>query len=202
MLQGFVTGEGFIGGQAKCTAHEIRLKPDVKPIRQPLRRAAYTERALIRKEVSEMLEKGVIRPSSSPWSSPVHLVPKNDGTMRFCIDYRKVNSETVLDAFPLPHIGDLRERLRGAQYFSCLDLMAGYWQIPLQEESKPITAFSTTEGHFEFNVLPFGLSTAAAAFQRAMNYIFRGLSFVGVYWTTLSSILRHCKNIVGTWRRY
>ena len=141
--------------------------------------------------------KGGIRPSTSPWRSPVDLVPKSNGTLRFCIDYWKVNAETVLDAFPLPHIGDLRKRLRGAQFFSCLDLKAGYWQIPLHEESKSITAFSTIEGHFEFNVLPFGLSTAAAAFQRTMNDLFRGLSFVGVY---LDDIIIHSTTLEERYR--
>ena len=111
-----------------------------------------------------MLVQEVIRQSMSPWSSPIVLVAKQDGSTRFCIDYCKVNAVTKKDAYPLPRIDDTLDALGGAEYFTTLDLQSEYWQVPLDENSKEITAFSTSNGHFEFNVMPFGLSNAASTF--------------------------------------
>ena len=118
-----------------------------------------------------MLVKEVIRPSVSPWSSPIVPVTKPDGCTRFCIDFRKVNSVTKKDAYPLPRIEETLNALGGSKYFTTIDLQSGYWQVPLDEASKEITAFSTRKGHFEFNVLPFGLSNAAPTFKRLMDYV-------------------------------
>ena len=105
-----------------------------------------------------MLKDGVIRPSTSPWVSPVVMVKKKDSTIRFCVDFRKVNDVTIKDAHPLPRIDATLESLFGACYFSTLDLKSGYWQVPIKEDHKQKTAFRTSSGQlFEFNQLPFGL---------------------------------------------
>ena len=118
-----------------------------------------------------MLDAVVIRPSNSPWSSPLVLVKKRDGSLRFCVDYRKLNSITVKDAYPLPRIDDTLDALGDVKYFSTLDMSSGYWQVEVGEEDKAKTAFTTGKGHFEFNVMPFGLSNAPATFQRLMDLV-------------------------------
>jgi len=124
-----------------------------------------------------MLRRKVIQPSSSPWASPVVLVKKKDGSTRFCIDYRKVNSITHKDAYPLPQIDDTLDTLSGSQWFSTVDLLSGYWQVEVAEEDKPKTAFTTCEGLYEFNVMPFGLCNAPATFQRLMDLVLAGIQW-------------------------
>ena len=125
-------------------------------------------RGVADQEVQAMLKQGVIRPSTSPWSSTVVLVWKKDGSWRFCVDYRKVNSVTHRDAFPLPRIDATLDSLTGSVFFTTLDLASGYWQVELDDDSKEKTAFSTPSG---FNVMPFGLTNAPATFQRLMEWV-------------------------------
>ena len=125
-----------------------------------------------------MLKQDVIEPSSSPWSAPVLLVTKKDKvSSRFCVDYRKLNSVTKMDAFPMPRIDDSLDALSNAKYFSTLDLTSGYHQIEMDEDSKEKTAFSTHLGLYQFKTMPFGLSTAPSCFQRVMQEIFRNLAY-------------------------
>lgn len=124
-----------------------------------------------------MLEDDIIQPSSSPWSSPVVVVRKKDGTLRFCVDYRKLNSVTKKDTYPLPRIDDSLDRLRRAKYFSSIDLRSGYWQIEVDERDREKTAFVTPDGLYEFKVLPFGLCSAPATFQRMMDTVLTGLKW-------------------------
>ena len=157
---------------------EIKHRIDVgdsKPIKQHPYRVPMAKREIIDEEVEKMLVKEVISPSVSPWSSPIVLVAKPDGSTRFCIDYREVNNVTKKDAYPLPRVDDTLDALGGAKYFTTLDLQSGYWQVTLEENSKEITAFSTSKGHWEFNVMPFGLTNAPATFQRLMDYVLTGL---------------------------
>ena len=146
------------------------------PIRQSIRRVPEALKDSINCEVSRMLEQKIIQPSSSPWSSPVVMVQKKDGSWRFCIDYHKLNAATHRDAYPLPRIEATLDSLKGCRYFTTLDLAAEYWQVGLEEDDKEKTAFSTLQGHFEFSVMPFGLTNAPATFQRLMECTLAGLT--------------------------
>ena len=134
-------------GRADVVKHHIVTAGP--PIRQPLCRLAVSLQSTVATEVDKMLKNDVIRPSHSPWSSPVVIVRKRDGSWRFCIDFRKVNNVTHRDAYPLPHIDSTLESLSGSAYFTTLDLFSamGYWQVELQESSKEKIAFSTPNGH-------------------------------------------------------
>ena len=161
-------------GKSTCAVHTIDTGR-AYPIAQRLRPTSPLDRETIRKQVQEMIAYGAIRPSQSPWASPVVLVSKKDGDTRFCIDYRKLNAATIKDAHPLPRIVDMLESLRGARYFTTLDAAKGYWQIPMDVSSIEKTAFSCSEGLFEFLVMPFGLCNAPATYQRAMQGVLAGL---------------------------
>lgn len=120
---------------------------------------------IIHEEVDKLIEEKVIQPSDSPCSSPIVLDPKKEGKMRFCINFRKLNSVSEKDAYPLPSINYILDKLRGARYFSTIDLKNRYWQVPLAKESQPLTAFTVPgKGLFEFKVLPFGLHGATSTF--------------------------------------
>ena len=161
-------------GKATCAVHYIDTGR-AYPIAQRLRPTSPRDRETIRHQIQEMLAYGAIRPSQSPWASPVVLVGKKDGETRFCVDYRKLNDVTVKDAHPLPRIADMLESLRGSRYFTILDAAKGYWQIPVAPDSIEKTAFSCPEGLFEFTVMPFGLCNAPATYQRAMQQVLAGL---------------------------
>ena len=147
------------------------------PIRQPVRCLPPQRRDNVRQLIGEMLEKGVVERSISPWASPIVLVRKRDGTMRFCVDYRKVNSITCKDAYPLPRIDATLDTLAGSQWFSTLYLLSDYWQVEVEETDREKTAFCTTEGLFQFRVMPFGLCNAPATFQRLMDLVLAGLQW-------------------------
>ena len=122
-----------------------------------------------------MLDHDVIHSSNSPWSSSVIKVKKKDESWRFCIDYHKLNAVTCHNAYPLPRIDATLDSLAGTTYFTTLDLASGYWQVGVEEQDKETTAFSTTEGHLEFNLMSFGLTNTPATFQRLMEYVLAGL---------------------------
>lgn len=179
-------------GTADVPAHHIPTPTDAQPLVRRNRRVAPAEHTLIATEVSRMLAAGVIRPSSSPWCSPVVPVRKPDGSLRFCVDYRALNAITTSDVYPLPHIRDIFDSLGGNSLFTTLDLAAGYWQVPMDPNDAPKTAFATPAGLFEFSVMPFGLKNAPASFQRMMDSVLRNLGpeTVSVYIDDLISPAR------------
>ena len=150
---------------------------DAAPVRQQVRRIPPVRREEARRLLSEMLKKDVIKPSSSPWASPIVLVQKKDGSVRFCVDYRKVNALTRKDAYPLPRVDDTLDTLSGSKWFSTLDLISGYWQVEMDDKDREKTAFCTPDGLFEFKVMPFGLCNAPATFQRLMDMVLAGLQW-------------------------
>jgi transposase InsO family protein len=126
-------------------------------------------------EIEQMLRDDVIEHSNSPWSSPLVLIKKKDDSYRFCVDYRKVNAVTVKDSYPLPYISQILDRLRDTTYLSSLDIRSAYWQIPVSEDSRPITAFTVPcRGLFQFKRMPFGLHNSPATFQRLIDRVLQG----------------------------
>ncbi|CAM4501278.1 unnamed protein product [Lepidochelys olivacea] len=152
--------------------HHIITDPGAKVTLRPYQVPA-AKREEIKAEVKRMLELGVIEESHSQWSSPTVLVPKPDGTTRFCNDFRRLNEISKFDAYPIPCINELVDRLDNARFLTTLDLTKGYWQIPLAKDAKEKTAFSTPEGLFQYTVLPFGLHGAPDTFQHLIDKLLR-----------------------------
>ena len=151
-------------GRTSKLSHSIDTR-SAPPIRKHVRRILPAQRTLVKDLLDDMLHKDIVQPSQSPWASPIVLARKKDGSVRFCVDYRKVNEVTRKDAYPLPWINDTLEMLSDSKIFSILDLPSGYWQVELTENDRQKTAFCTTEGLYEFKVMPFGLCNAPATFQ-------------------------------------
>jgi hypothetical protein len=150
----------------------IDLAPGTTPIAKKPYRMAATELAKLNKQLSELELKGYVRPSSSPWGAPVLFVKKKDGSMRLCVDYRALNKVTIKNKYPLPKIDDLFDQLKGAKYFSKIDLRSGYYQLKIQSEDMLKTTLVTRYGQYEFTVMPFGLTNAPAYFMNLMNKVF------------------------------
>ena len=127
----------------------------------------------LRKQLTDLQDRGFIQASQSPYGSPILFVRKKDGSLRFCVDYRALNKLTIKNRYALPRTEELFDRLQGAKVFSKIDLESGYWQVRIAKGDVPKTAFRTCYGHYEFKVMPFGLTNAPAAFQGAMNDLFR-----------------------------
>jgi hypothetical protein len=151
----------------------IDLVPNTQPISIPPYRMAPAELKELKEQLQDLLDKGFIRASTSPWGAPVLFVKKKDGSMRLCIDYRQLNKVTIKNKYPLPRIDELFDQLQGAQCFSKIDLRSGYHQLKIKKEDIPKTAFRTRYGHYEFLVMSFGLTNAPAAFMDLMNRVFK-----------------------------
>lgn len=171
---------GDIPSQTNVLCHDIDVGNHA-PIKQHAYRVSPEKRALMKQEADYLLENGLAVPSSSPWSSPSLLVSKPDKTFRFCNDYRKVNSITTPDSFPLPRMEDCIDRVGPAKYVTKLDLLKGYWQVPLTARASEISAFVTPDHFLQYNVMPFGLRNAPATFQRLMNLVLSGVDHCEVY---------------------
>lgn len=135
----------------------------------------------MREEVQYLLDNGLATHSNSPWAAPCLLVPKEGGAMRLCTDYRKLNQITVPDPYPLPRIDDMIDTVSNAKYLTKIDLLKGFYQVPLTERARAMSAFVTPEGHFEYTVLPFGMKNSGSTFQRLANTLIEGLPNVRAY---------------------
>ena len=155
-------------GRTSKVLHSINTG-DSEPFKIPYRRLPLRKKVIAEASIAEQLKLGVIVPSNSPWSSPVQMVTKKDGTIRFCIDYRKLNGLTKKNLYPLPRIDETLDSLGGNNWFCTLDLQSGYWQVGMKEEDKEKTAFSSHMGLFQYNVMPFGLCNAPATFEAMME---------------------------------
>ena len=160
----------------------IDLIPGVGPVLAAPYRMAPAELAELKKQIEDLLEKKFIRPSASPWGAPVLLVNKKDGSSRLCVDYRQLNKLMIKNKYPLPRIDDFLDQLRGPSVFSKIDLRSGYHQILVKPEDIHKTTFRSRYGHYEYVVMPFGVTNAPTVFMDYMNRIFRYLDkFVVVF---------------------
>jgi hypothetical protein len=155
--------------------HHIPLIPGAQPVNIRPYRYSPQQKTTIENQVADMLKRGIIQPSSSPFASPVLLVKKKDGTWRFCVDYRHLNAITVKNKYPLPIVHELLDELARAKWFTKLDFRAGYHQIRVAKADEMKTTFKTHSGLYEFKVMPFGLTNAPASFQSIMNKVFEQL---------------------------
>ena len=180
------------------------------PIKQKPYNTPFSQRPLVESQIDELLKANIIRESNSPWASPIIMVPKKDGGHRMCVDFRKLNQVTNQNSYPLPNISDILSSIKSAKVFSCLDLKSGYYQIEMQEEDKPKTAFVCFKGLYEFNVLPFGLSAAPPVFQELMNkvlkpalnkYAFAYLDDIIIFSENFSQHIAHVQEIFSLLRK-
>ncbi|XP_036345727.1 uncharacterized protein LOC118754970, partial [Rhagoletis pomonella] len=205
-LQKFET----ISGVATVGEHRI-IMTDERPIKQRYFPRNPAMQSVIDTEIDELLKKGCIEPSRSPHSAPIVLARKKNGKWRLCVDYRQLNARSVPDAYPLPRIQHILDKLRQAKYISSLDLKNGYWQIPLEPKSRPYTAFTVPgRGLFQWRVMPFGLHSAPATFQRALDqvigpemepYAFAYLDDIIVIGSTFDEHVEHLRAVLRRLQR-
>lgn len=160
--------------------YDVKLFPGTVPLRQNPYRFHPQKRKLMKKEVDYLLRHGLAAPIQSSWASPCLLAPKEDGQLPLCTNYRRVNAVTVPEAYPLPRVDDLIDEV-GQSKFIKIDLLKGYYQIPLTEEAQRISAFTTPFGLFQFLVIPFGMRNGPATFQQTMNYLLQDIQGVSIF---------------------
>ena len=190
---------------------EIVLRKDASSIWKPTYQLGKPELDALKTELDDLMSKGLIRPSVSPWGAPILLVGKKDGGKRLCIDYRELNKVTVKNRCPLPRIDDMFDQLEGARVFSKLDLRSGYHQVRVREVDVPMTAFRTRYGHYEFLVMPFGVTNAPSTFMALMNRVFFEqldqfvvvfIDNILVYSKTLEDHVVHLRSVLETLRQH
>ncbi|MEL7522628.1 MAG: reverse transcriptase family protein, partial [Cyanobacteria bacterium J06553_1] len=172
---------GDIPSVTTLIEHDIELLQDTRPIKQRPYRVNPAKQEKIKTEIAYMKENGIIENSSSEWSSPCLVVPKPDGSSRLCTDFRKLNDVTIPDNYPLPRISDCVEKIGQSKFITKIDLLKGYYQIPLTERAKRISAFVTCDGFYQYNVMAFGLRNAPSTFQRLANKLIQDLKGSAVY---------------------
>ena len=190
LLNDFPALLGDVPRRTHLTKHDIDVGSE-KAIRQHPYRVNPQQLKIIREEVKYMLDNDMIENSDSEWASPVLLVPKPDGTLRFCTDYRKLNQIVRSDSYPLPRIDDLIDRVGDSNFVTKIDLLSAYFQIPLTPRAQDVSSFITPDGLYRFKVMPFGLKTAPAAFQKLINTITREVQNCSAY---LDDIIVYSKN--------
>lgn len=192
------------------TKHSIDTG-DARPINIPPYRIPKVNEEFIESEIKDMEKNGIIEKSNSPWGFPIVLAMKKDGTKRFCIDYRRLNQITRQSSYPIPLISDLLDCFNGAKFFSSIDLASGYWQIPMHPDDIEKTTFNSKYGSYKFNVMPFGLCTAPATFQRLMDEVFEGIKWknvcvyfddIFIFSRTFKEHLSHLQDVFNRLRRY
>ena len=169
-----------LGNAAPCKQHPYRVNP--------------IKLQYLQKEIDYILKNNIIEPSSSEWSSPCVLVPKLDGTFQFCTDFRKLNAVTRADSYPMPRIEDCIDQVGKAKYVTTFDLLKGYWQIPLTERAKKLSAFMTPKGLYQYRVKPFGMQNMPATFQRMINQIVGGIEGCEAY---IDDVIAHSDSWQG-----
>ena len=193
-----------VPGRTDVIQHDIKLT-STEPIRTRNYPIPFKSQKVLDLEVDKLLEMGVIEPSDSPYASPIVMVNKPDGSVRVCIDYRKINKVTVFDAEPMPDMEAIFTEMAGHKFYSKLDLTKGYYQVPLTENAKPMTAFETYRGLMQFTVSPFGLVNSGATFCRMMRKVLRGLSnttsFVDDIWLYTDDWSKHLEAIDHLFQR-
>ncbi|CAF3826812.1 unnamed protein product, partial [Rotaria sp. Silwood1] len=190
----------------KATVHHAIETGTHPPIYTSPYRVSYKDEQIQREEIDRLLKQGIIEESKSPWSSPIVLVRKKDGSVRFCIDFRKLNNITTKDAFPIPRIDDIFDHLSQAEYYTTIDFKSGYFQVGLDPKDRPKTAFSTRDQHYQFTVLPQGVTNGPPAFQRIVSqilgptrwqYSLAYLDDVIIYSPTFDQHLTHLDDILN-----
>ncbi|GBG76513.1 hypothetical protein CBR_g22261 [Chara braunii] len=185
--------------------HSIQLVSDYRVHHQAPYRLSIPEAIQLKRQLEELLRLGFIKPSNSPWGTPVLFARKADGTLRLCIDYRGLNRYMLKNSYPMPRSDELFDRLASNRFFTKIDLRSGYHQIRVAVADQPKTVFRSHFHHYQFTVMPFGLTNAPATFQRAMNDIFRDilkqyvlvyLNDILVYRRTLKEHLRHPRDVL------
>ena len=193
-----------VPNKTKLIVHDVEIGTAASVKQHPYR-VNPAKLEIMRAEVKYMLENDIIEHSKSNWSSPCVLVPKSDGSYRFCTDFRKVNAVTKTDSFPIPRIDDLIDRMGNARYVTKIDMLAGYWQIPLSGRAMEISAFATPDGLYQYKVMPFGMKNAPATFQRLINSLIADLENSSAYIDDIivysHDFMSHVKQIKALFRK-
>lgn len=180
LLHSYLSLFSDVPSRTHVCEHDIDVG-DAVPIKQHAYRCPFAKREVMKEEVEYLVENGLAQPSCSPWSSPCLLTPKSDGTPRFCTDYRKVNAVTVSDSFPLPRMEDCIDSIGPAKFITKLDLLKGYWQVPLTPRASEVSAFVTPDHFMQYTVMAFGMKNAPATFQRLMQLVLGDVPQCNVY---------------------